>query len=77
MKELGVMENEKDVAEVTAVPSVFESEGKGKKIRAGTMTMVVGISDRLDELGETELDDYEYPELQDDEAVIDYDRWLG
>lgn len=70
------MENEKDLAEIAAAPSVFGSEGQGKKVRAGSMTMVVGISDRLDELGATELDDYEYPELQDG-AATDYDTWLG
>ena len=57
--------------------SVFDSEGQAKKIRAGSMSMVVGVSETLDQLGETEeLDPDEYPELPEGVSG-DYDTWLG
>lgn len=65
----------KDRVQVENEQSLFISNGQVTEVRAGTMSMIVGV-EKTDKFGKQELDDYEYPEIPEG-ATSEYDTWLG
>ena len=56
--------------------SIFGADGQVKEVRAGSMSMTVGVEKINDKFGEQEIEDYDYPEIPKG-ASSEYDTWLG
>jgi hypothetical protein len=56
-------------------PSLFEQPENVKEVRAGSMSMTIGVEKLTDKFGVQE-EEYEYPEIPEG-ASSEYDTWLG
>jgi hypothetical protein len=66
---------DKDKAKVESGQSIFSSNGEVTEVKAGSMSMIVGV-EKTDKFGKQQIDDYEYPEIPEG-ATSEYDTWLG
>jgi hypothetical protein len=66
-----IMEKEEEFGEKASNPqSIFATEPGVKKIRAGSMSMIIGVAERS--CGELELEDDDYPAV----PAGTVDSWL-
>lgn len=71
------MDKDKDKVQVQVDngQSMFRSNGQVTEVRAGSMSMIVGV-EKTDKFAKQELDDYDYPDIPEG-ATSEYDTWLG
>ena len=55
--------------------SLFEQPDKVTELRAGSMSLTIGVEKLTDKFGVQE-EEYEYPEIPEG-ASSEYDTWLG
>lgn len=61
---------------VEASQSLFGTAGQVKEVRAGSMSMTVGVERQKNTFEDQEVEEYDYPEIPEG-ASSEYDTWLG